>query len=233
MGWKCVTTALMMVLLLVTGARGEPRPVVVELYTSQGCSSCPPADQLLRDLSSLEYVIPLALHVDYWDYIGWKDSFAKPAHSQRQRAYARAVGQRTVHTPQMIVNGVDHLVGTKPMKLAELIEKHRNRPSEVSMSAKRHGDVIRIRARSSVGSGGPMILQLVRYLPERAVSIGRGENAGRTIAYSNIVTELTQLGIWNGLEPLNTKAVVSGDEPIVVLLQRAGHGPIVAAVSLR
>ena len=233
MGWSRLVAALLVALPFVTGAGAEPRPVVVELFTSQGCSSCPPADELLRKLSPRSDVIPLALHVDYWDYIGWKDGFAKPEHAERQRAYARAAGKTVIYTPQMVIAGEDHLVGTKPMKLLELIQKHVNRQPEVSISLTRQGNVVRIEAQAKTEFREPLVVQLVRYMPEREVSIRRGENAGRTITYSNIVTELIKLGTWNGSGPLEVERVVSGEEPAVVLLQRAGHGPIVAAASLR
>ena len=106
----------------IGAAAAADRPVVVELYTSQGCSSCPPADAILAELADREDVIALAFHVDYWDYIGWKDIFADPANTLRQRNYARVAGARSVYTPQMIVDGQDHVVGTKPMKLAEHID---------------------------------------------------------------------------------------------------------------
>ncbi len=233
MVWSRFVAAFVALLPIVTDAHAEPWPVVVELYTSQGCSSCPPADELLRELSERRDVIPLALHVDYWDYIGWRDSFARPAHGQRQRAYARAAGHTVIHTPQMIVAGEDHLVGAKPMELMELIQKHGKRRPNVSLLATRHRNVVRIEARAASVFHEPVVVQLVRYLPEMVVSIGRGENAGRTMTYSNIVTELAKLGTWNGSRPLLTEQVVSGDEPIVVLLQRVGHGPIVAAANIR
>ena len=100
-------------------------PVVVELYTSQGCSSCPPADAFLaRELANRDDVIALALHVDYWDYIGWKDDFADPQHTDRQRDYARAAGQRTIYTPQMIIAGKDHVIGSHPAEVKKLIRAH-------------------------------------------------------------------------------------------------------------
>jgi len=232
-GWNNAFAALVTMSLLVTGAGAEPRSVVVELYTSQGCSSCPPADRLLRELSSHDHVTPLAFHVDYWDYLGWKDSFASPAHTERQRAYARAAGQRTIYTPQMIVAGEDRLVGTKPMKLLKLIEKHRGRRSDLDMSASRDGDVVRIEARAMSGFRKPVVIQLVRYVPEGVVPIHRGENTGRTITYSNIVTELVRLGVWDGSKPLVIETVISGDDPVVVILQQAGHGPILASANLR
>ncbi len=219
----------------VFAATGDVRadPVVVELYTSQGCSSCPPADALLAELSERDDVIPLALHVDYWDYIGWKDDHADPAHTVRQKGYARAAGQRTIYTPQMIVGGLDHVVGYKPMKLAKLIEEHGQKPMRVEFSATRNGTTVDIRAARYVDAAGEMVVQLVRYTPEDTVEIRRGENAGRTITYANIVTEWQVLGTWDGATPLEMSAEANGDAPVVVLLQQSNHGPIVAAAHLR
>src|SRR5918996_4983900 len=105
-------------------ARAQTNPVVVELFTSQGCSSCPPADALLAELAGKDGVIALALHVDYWDYLGWADSFASPAFTARQRAYAKKAHSRTIYTPQMIVQGEDRLVGSDDeMVLARIKER--------------------------------------------------------------------------------------------------------------
>lgn len=207
--------------------------VVIELYTSQGCSSCPPADALFEKLAKRDDVIPLALHVDYWDYIGWADSFADPAFTRRQRAYARAAGHRMVYTPQMIVDGQDHVVGFKPMQVAELIMKHSAAPVPVTLGLTRQGDTVTISAPATPGLPADLQVQLVRYSPRETVDIGRGENAGKSITYANIVTEWQLLGSWNPGEPLNMQASVAGDSPIVVILQKPGHHEIVAAARLR
>ena len=107
--------------------RAQPAPVVVELFTSQGCSSCPPADALLAELAGAEGVIALALHVDYWDYLGWTDSFAAPKHTERQRAYAKAAKSRTIFTPQMVVQGSERLKGHDAERIRNRIEAHRMR----------------------------------------------------------------------------------------------------------
>ena len=122
----------------------DRHPVVVELFTSQGCSSCPPADAVLHDLASRDDVLPLALHVDYWDYIGWKDQFAKPSHTNRQKAYAHVGGRNMIYTPQMVVQGQEDVVGVKAMKLAELIEKHRNAPVLVDLNVSRVGSEVTV-----------------------------------------------------------------------------------------
>lgn len=214
-------------------AQAEPRPVVVELFTSQGCSSCPPADALLTELAKRDDVIALALHVDYWDYIGWKDTLANPAFTKRQKGYAYAAGQRTVYTPQMIVGGKDHVVGYKPMRLAELIEDHHDKHDEMQVSLTRITGGVLITADAVARARGDMVVQLFRYTPEEIVEIRRGENAGKTITYSNIVTEWRELGMWDGAEPLSMRADVAGDAPVVVVVQEPMQGPILAAARLR
>lgn len=208
-------------------------PVVVELYTSQGCSSCPPADKILHELAARDDVIALALHVDYWDYIGWKDSFAKPAFTTRQRGYARAAGHRTIYTPQMIVGGVDHVVGYKPMELAALIDSHKDAPHPATIKMSRQGNRLSIKCPAFSEQALPMLVQLVRYSPAETVKIGRGENAGKTIKYHNIVTEWSQIGTWDGTTPLDLNIETSGSAPIVVVLQKPGQREIIAAARLR
>ena len=173
----------------------ETRPVVVELYTSQGCSSCPPADALLHKLAKRDDVIALALHVDYWDYIGWKDAFASPQNTARQKNFARVAGRRSVYTPQMIIAGQDHVVGSHPMDVADLIRLHAARDQDVDLQLSRSGETLAIRVESR-GRVGKAVVQLVRYDPAAKVKITRGENAGKTLTYSNIVTEWRELGNW-------------------------------------
>ena len=207
-------------------------PVVVELYTSQGCSSCPPADALLHELAERDDVIALALHVDYWDYIGWKDIFANPAYSNRQRTYAVVGGRRSVYTPQMIVNGTTSVVGAKAMSIADAITKHRAMKSPVDISVERSGDTLSIRARNS-GSATPMVVQLVRYSPKEDVRITRGENAGHHLSYAHVVNEWRVLAEWSGRRDLSIEADAAGDAPVVVLIQASGQGRILAAAELR
>ena len=218
---------------LASPVHGQSSPVVIELYTSQGCSSCPPADALLHELTERDDVVPLALHVDYWDYIGWKDSFADPAHTLRQKAYARAAGQRSIYTPQMIIGGEDHVIGYKPMRLAKLIEEHGKQNAPVALKVTRMGGALEISAEPPKRRTGSMTVNLVRYTPRSTVKINRGENAGRTLTYANIVTEWNVLGNWNGGVPLQMRVDARGNDPIVVIVQRAGHRRILAAAHLR
>ncbi|WP_323784735.1 DUF1223 domain-containing protein [Thalassovita sp.] len=211
----------------------DDHPVVVELFTSQGCSSCPAADAYLATLAEREDVIALALHVDYWDYIGWKDAFADPRFTKRQKAYAIAANRHSVYTPQMIVNGVEHVVGNHPVDVAALISKHAKVRNPISIGLKQQGNVLSISASSDRAMPMPVIVQLVRYLPEREVDIRAGENAGRKMIYNNIVTEWRRLGDWDTSAPFNLQTQVQGDEPVVVIMQAPGPGPIIASARLR
>jgi len=208
-------------------------PVVVELYTSQGCSSCPPADELLGRLAKRDDVIALSLHVDYWDYIGWKDVFASPQYSERQRAYARAAGKRMVYTPQMVIDGQDLVVGTRPNEVANLIKAHTSTQDQVRLTVTRNGDKIEITAEPLAKGLGKMVVQMVRFSDGESVQIKRGENAGRKLAYHNVVTEWRVLKGWNGSGPLTFSAKMLGDDDCVIIVQAANHGSILAAVRVR
>ena len=207
-------------------------PVVVELFTSQGCSSCPPADALMHDLAKRSDVIALALHVDYWDYIGWKDEFADPAHAKRQRGYAVAAGRRSVYTPQMIINGETDIVGARPMELSRMIAEHAAQPETVSLDVVRDGDDLKIAAEAKAAQG-PFVVHMLRYTPNRTAKITRGENAGHTLSYANVTEDWKILTQWDGATTLELTANVSGDKPIVVLIQKGVHGAIEAAALLR
>jgi hypothetical protein len=207
----------------------QPYPVVVELYTSQGCSSCPPADEFLAELAGHQDVIALALHVDYWDYIGWEDSFAQPGFTERQKTYARAVKSRMIYTPQMIIGGVERVEGNTPDAVVKLIGKHKGALSPVRLTVERQGDTVVIRAVAEPPLSEGAEVQLVRYAPEAVVAIERGENAGRTVTYRNIVTEWTKLADWPGSAPLELTAPAPGAEPVVVIVQEPGPSAVLAA----
>ncbi|WP_347313074.1 DUF1223 domain-containing protein [Defluviimonas sp. SAOS-178_SWC] len=212
---------------------GAGNPVVVELYTSQGCSSCPPADRILSGLAQRDDVIALSLHVDYWDYIGWKDSFADPKYTKRQRAYARYAGARTIYTPQMIVGGMDHLVGVRPAEVDAMIRRFAAKPAKVMLTLGRTGGTVRVRARAGAPLPRGSVVQVVRYKPLETVAIRRGENAGKTFDYANIVTDWRQVGDWDGTADLSLDLDAPGGDPVVVIVQEPGPGPILAAAALR
>jgi hypothetical protein len=206
--------------------------VLVELYTSQGCSSCPPADAFLSELAQAEGVIALALHVDYWDYIGWADAFADPSFTERQKMYARAVGSRMVYTPQMIVGGLDRVEGNTPDAVVRFIGKHMAHSSGVDLTITRHGQQVEIRAKAAQPLAKGATIQMVRYRPEAQIEIERGENAGRKITYHNIVTSWKRVGDWQGTAPLDMTADAPGDQPVVVIVQEPGPARVLAAARL-
>lgn len=231
---RIVTFTFALICVLVGGptrVNSEPL-VVVELFTSQGCSSCPPADALMVDIARRSDVIGLALHVDYWDYIGWKDEYGDPAHTRRQKGYAHVGGRKMVYTPQMIVNGQEDVVGAHAMELAELIDKHKDAPTTVAVTATRQDGSVVVGVQS-IGGGtradGPYDIYLVRYTAMRRAHITRGELAGRELDYANIVDGWTVLGQWDGHAPTELRANIDGDRPAVVLLQKPGYGAILAA----
>lgn len=217
-------------LWLAAAAQVQAEPVVVvELYTSQGCSSCPPADEFLAMLASDPRILPLALHVDYWDYIGWADKFAQGKFTDRQKAYAHAIGSRTIYTPQLIIGGADRIEGFAPDETAERLRDHLAAGTTVRLTLTREGDKLVIRAEADPPLTEPVRVQLVRYKPEETVTIERGENAGKTITYRNIVTSWERVGDWGGDAPLEVSAPYTGDEPGAVIVQSEGPAAILAA----
>lgn len=212
----------------------QSNPVVVELFTSQGCSSCPPADAIMRKLAKRDDVIPLALHVDYWDYIGWKDEFANPANTVRQKKYAHVAGRKMIYTPQMIVNGQEDVVGAHAMELLDLIAQHKAAPARVDLVARREEGAVFVQVQPLTEPvTGPLVMYLVQYSPLQSVHITRGENAGRDLEYANVVTGWTKLGSWDGKSQIELQSDLDGDHPAVVLVQQPGAGAIVAAARVK
>ncbi len=218
-------------LALGTQVLAQDRVVVVELFTSQGCSSCPPADALLGEIASRDGILGLALHVDYWDYIGWKDEFASPANTARQKAYARFNNKQSVYTPQMIVGGQEFIVGYKPMKLADTIQAHKANGPAARIEATRRGNTLDIVV-SQARRTGAMVVTVIAYDEHRTVSISRGENAGRTLDYHNVVTSWTPVGEWNGTGTFRKSVRIATDHKLAVIVQEQGPGPILAAAKL-
>lgn len=210
---------------------GVRNPVVVELFTSQGCSSCPAADALLAEMAGREDIIPLALHVDYWDYIGWVDGFAQAKFTKRQKGYAHAAGERRIYTPQMVVNGREDVVGSRPMKVAALIEKHADTPAKVALELRREGEQLHIHARA-LEEMRPCVVYAVQYEPAREVMIERGENAGRSVRYTHIVRDWQLVRAWDDGAPFDAMMTLDPALPVVVLVQEERFGPIVAAARL-
>jgi hypothetical protein len=212
-----------------TGASATA-PVVIELFTSQGCSSCPPADALLGELARKPNVVALAYHVDYWDELGWKDRFAIPEATQRQRGYVRRLSRSGAFTPQAVVSGDTSLVGSNRAALTQALAADRDALA-VKLSKARGALVIDLPERWRE----PMDVHVVSYLDEARTKIGRGENANRTLRYSHIVRSFAKVGAWNGKPQRMTIPLASFPRDataVAVLLQRPAQGAIAGAATL-
>jgi hypothetical protein len=180
-------------------AQAEPR-AVIELFTSQGCSSCPPADKLIAEYARDPSVIALSLAVDYWDYLGWKDTLALSGHSNRQRAYAKARGDRQVYTPQVVIDGAVHALGSDKAAIERGIRQTReqNAPLTLLVKIERSGDKLTVTVSESKDEKGQAEVWLCPITRSVPVVIGRGENSGQTITYTNVVRRWIKLGDWTG-----------------------------------
>lgn len=187
----CSTTA--------TSAFAEPR-AVIELFTSQGCSSCPAADKLLGELSRDPSLVTMSLPVDYWDYLGWKDTLALRGHSDRQRAYAEARGDREVYTPQVVVNGVVHVLGSDKAAIEKAIAQTRRNSAVLALPvtiAVADGKVT-VKIPAVAGDQRVGEVWLCPVTNKVSVQVGRGENHDRTLTYHNVVRRWVKLGDWSG-----------------------------------
>lgn len=227
-----------------TAAMPGTPPVVIELFTSQGCSSCPAADALIGALSDQPGVLTLTWHVDYWDYLGWPDHFARPEHTARQEGYAAVAGEHGVYTPQIIVDGQDTLLSLHPGALLGLIEQHAAHPAAIMVTASTQGGahVIQLTPRAAIPGG--VDVALIRFLPHRSVQVDGGENLGLTLDYRNVVVGSELLTHWSARSPLRL-TVRAGEDPgdaypddtrhAILVQQVLGPGrpgPILAAVRL-
>jgi len=208
-------------------------PVVVELFTSQGCAACPPADALMGELAGRDDVIALSLHVDYWDYIGWTDTFAQPAFSARQHGYGHAAGSSVVYTPQIVIGGVDYIGGYRPMEVADYIRMHSDLPDPVALdvTAETGGWQV-VAAWVGEGAAPAMVVQVVTYQPASEVDIAHGENAGHTMHYFNVVTSWQVVAEWSGAAEFQARVEPVEDVPHVVIVQAEGHGAVLGAARL-
>ena len=179
-------------------ARADGLRCVIELFTSQGCSSCPPADKLAAELARDPHNLILTFNVDYWDYIGWKDTLASPAFTARQKAYASARGDGHVYTPQAVLGGLTHAVGSERSEIETGI-KAAEAGGAMSVSVKAAAQGASLKVEVGEGAAGATgAVWLVRLDHQKTVSIGRGENSGRSVTYTNVVRAMTRLGDWAG-----------------------------------
>jgi hypothetical protein len=206
------------------------RPVVVELFTSQGCSSCPPADALLGNLANQPNVIALAYHVDYWDSIGWSDRFAIPEAVKRQRQYVEVLGLSSAFTPQAVIDGRRSLVGSDRPGIERAIA---DAPALTRIELTVSGGQLTV-SLPSASHHLAYDVDLVAYLPQATTQIGRGENAGRRLTEFNIVRQFRRLGSWDGKSatfqvPLSS--FPSDAKRVAVLIQQGSQGPIEGALT--
>ncbi len=183
-------------------AEEQGKPIaVVELFTSQGCSSCPPADAFLGDLVGRGDIVALAYHVDYWDYLGWRDTLASAENTARQRAYGRSFGASSVYTPQMIVNGRTHMAGSRRAAVANAIDDRVDTPEglTVELSASYAGENIVIEAGESLTGNSKAHVVLVNFDAAHTIDVKRGENRGKKLTYHNAVTNFQTVGVWKGV----------------------------------
>jgi hypothetical protein len=189
------------IVAIIRPAHAEPR-AVVELFTSQGCSSCPPADQIIGELAKDPSIIALSLPIDYWDYLGWKDTLADSRFSARQKAYSHMRGEREVYTPQVVVNGSAHVIGSDRARIEGAIEDTKKAdgvmsvPISMTLAGKQINISVAAAGKAPAAAHGEVwICSISKAVP---IKIGRGENRGREITYHNVVRNLLKVGDWNG-----------------------------------
>lgn len=218
----------------------DSSPTVVELFTSQGCSSCPSADALLARLVNRDDVLPLSFPVDYWDYLGWKDTLANPKFTERQKAYKSTLGVPMIYTPMMVIGGLTQVNGSDEDKVLLAIEKSARiiAATRVPLRIASKGGHLVIEAGSAKNNGHAKeaTLWVVPMAKSVEVPIARGENRGKTVTYYNVVRELIPVGMWSG-EPVTVQLDRSsimrpGAERCAALLQQGRGGPIIGAALL-
>lgn len=221
-------TALLASLLAGSAFAAPPRPAIVELYTSEGCSSCPPAEALIERLSKQPGVLPLAFHVDYWDQLGWRDRFSMKQATQRQQDLARALGLATIGTPQIVVDGRQAVWGVDADNLARALKTPR---SDVPLSLERQGQQLIVRTPPRKESD-VYDVYVVGYLSHAQTRVGKGENAGRTLIEVNVVRYIRKIGQSSsaaGEWKFSLASLPSDASHVVVFLQEPGNGAIVGA----
>ncbi len=235
--WKSSLTALAAGLMLSSQALADDKPLtVVELFTSQGCNSCPPADRLMGELIKRDDILGLSFHVDYWDYIGWKDTFSLPESSTRQRNYVGRAGGRYAYTPQIVIGGQDQVVGSNRYAVGNAIKDVQAMPPlDLSLNALGDGDFqVNLQPQKLKETAW---VWLVTYDSQHDVDIKRGENAGKVLSYYNVVRKIERIAIWDGTSamtvPVNLhEAWQEGRDGCAIIVQEGGFGPVLGAIEL-
>lgn len=198
----CVGGAAAILAMGCSVAAGQYTPpkagTVIELFTSQGCSFCPRADRWLASIAGRRELIALSYAVDYWDYMGWRDTLASPAFTARQKAYAAAHGSARVYTPQIVVNGLAEAAGGDEAEISQAIEIANGQDGAMSLPIRLYDAGNHLAVDVAAGSGGPAGVFLLRVTRTATVDVLRGENAGRALTYTNVVRRIEKLGDWSG-----------------------------------
>lgn len=209
-------------------------PTVVELFTSEGCSSCPPADALLRDMADEPDILALEFHVDYWDYIGWADPYADERYTQRQRDYAAYFSNRMIYTPQMVFQGMREAPGSRPWQVEENLDAVRNTPRIPVMLSLADNGQLELEIAALDQRVDAEVL-LITYDDFRETQVTRGENAGKTLTHRHVVRSMESLGSWDGTAfKLNRDVppLQSDRAGCAVLVQARDTGRILGAASV-
>ncbi len=218
-------------------AGNERGPLVLELFTSQGCSACPPADKVLAKLARDNGVIALSFHVPYWDHMGWRDPFALPVSVQRQRAYARAMKERSVYTPQLVVQGSAHTVGHDRASIERLMAAAPPSAALAIALAARQPPTLRVEIPALALPQGGAQLWLIAFVRSEVRQVLDGENAGHTLHHTNVVRWAAPMAAIEAVPVALTVSAAEADgaDGIALVLQRQRQGPILAAgqVALR
>ena len=214
---------------MTTHAQAAEKAVLVELFTSQGCSSCPPADRLAATLKNRPGIQVVSLNVDYWDYLGWRDTLASPDYTKRQMDYANARGDNDVYTPQMVINGDAHVVGSNLASVDVAIAAAKKSPLKISVGIKAtDNDLIIELGGGAANDEGTLWLMAIK--PKVDVKIEHGENSGSTVSYHNVVRKLVPAGTWMGkattlMLPKNN-IMIEGSTSCLAVLQKRALGPV-------
>lgn len=232
-------TIISLIMIHNADAQTNP-PTFVELFTSQGCSSCPPADKILGELTGRKDVIALTFPVDYWDYLGWKDTLASSANTKRQYAYAKARRDRQVYTPQMVLNGRHHVIGNRRAqvfgKIRELSRAKNTAYVQVKIKSRKDTITVTTGAPPSKIANKKATLWLIMFNKKVTIPIKHGENSGRTISYYNVVRQMLPLGKWTGKSMKVTlpkaELIAQGYDGCIALLQVNNSGPVLGVAAL-
>jgi hypothetical protein len=225
---RCLLT---LTLIGALAAPASASPILVELFTSQGCSSCPPADEILAKLARRDDVVALAFHVDYWDYIGWIDKLAIPAATARQKAYRTAFHNTQIYTPQMVIDGRAEFPGNDAAEVSTAIARERkSHPQGPEVSLTRDSGSVGVAIPASTVHGVHVWYALIA--PAETAKVARGENRGRTLLSANPVSKLGDLGIYEGAAWSGTISGVDGAQAVAVWLQAPSLGAVSSAAMI-